>query len=105
MAYPAQTIATAQRPSEEPQDHIDRLARHNAATLQGHAWHSATLRFENGEPCCTTTYNKNMPPEQRNALARRIAAALNLTRHLRTEQMEEMIANRQTRILDRNGPC
>lgn len=51
---------------------------------------SATLRFTNGEACCTSTYNYRMHTEERAALARRIAAALNATRHLTTEQLELM---------------
>jgi hypothetical protein len=36
----------------------------------------------------TTTYNFAMSDEEKHAMARRITAALNLTRHLTVEQME-----------------
>lgn len=90
-------------PTEDPLAIIDRLVRGNSAIVPSGAWKRASIRFENGEPCCTTTYNATWPAPQQAAMARRIVAALNLTRHLRTELMEEMVANRQTRILEQNG--
>lgn len=48
----------------------------------------STVRFVDGSPCCTTTYNYRMSDEDKNRLARRIAAALNLTRGMTVEQLE-----------------
>lgn len=57
----------------------------------------STVRFEDGTPCCTSTYNYRMPDEEKALLARRIAAALNLTRHLTVEQIESLVSNAAVR--------
>lgn len=50
---------------------------------------SRTIRFADSDGgVATTTYSFSMSDEERAAMARRISAALNLTRHLTIEQME-----------------
>lgn len=50
---------------------------------------SRTIRFADSDGgVATTTYSYSMTPEEREAMARRITAALNLTRNLTVEQME-----------------
>lgn len=49
-----------------------------------------TVRFDDGQPCCTCTYNYSMTDGEKQALARRIAAAINLTRHLKLEELEAL---------------
>lgn len=50
----------------------------------------ATLRFDNGLPCCTTTYNFSMETEQKVAMGRRIKEALNATRFLSLQEIIEL---------------
>lgn len=48
-----------------------------------------TIRFADEDGgVATTTYSYKLTEDQREAMARRITAALNLTRHLSVEQME-----------------
>jgi len=47
-----------------------------------------TVRFDDGQACCTCTYNYSMTDEEKQALARRITAALNATRHIQLDDLE-----------------
>lgn len=50
---------------------------------------SRTVRFADADcGVATTTYSYKLTEDERAAMARRITAALNLTRNLTTEQME-----------------
>jgi hypothetical protein len=54
---------------------------------------SRTIRFADTDGgVATTTYNFSMSDDEREAMARRITAALNLTRNLTVEQMESAAA-------------
>jgi hypothetical protein len=57
-----------------------------------------TIRFADADGgVATTTYSYKLSQNEREAMARRITAALNLTRHLTVEQMEgaaSLILNR-----------
>ena len=53
--------------------------------------HHRTVRFDNGEPCCTCTYNYKMTEPEKASLARRIAAALNATRHMSLDEMKAVV--------------
>lgn len=54
---------------------------------------ASTVRFDDGTACCTCTYNYSMSDADKTQLARRIAAALNLTRYLTVEQIESIRPN------------
>jgi hypothetical protein len=50
---------------------------------------SSTVRFADVDGgVATTTYSYSLSDDEREAMARRIVAALNLTRHLTIEQIE-----------------
>lgn len=54
---------------------------------------SRTIRFADTDGgVATTTYSFSMSDQEREAMARRITAALNLTRNLTVEQMESAAA-------------
>lgn len=52
----------------------------------------ATVRFEDGSACCTTTYCHKLSNIQKNQLAERVALALNAVRDLSLEQLREFVA-------------
>lgn len=54
----------------------------------------STVRFTDGDPCCTSTYNHRMDDEEKELMARRIAAALNATRHMTLGELERMALER-----------
>jgi len=55
------------------------------------SYQGATVRFNSGGGCCTTTYSYGLSREARHQLAKRVAAALNATRHLSLEELEAMV--------------
>lgn len=78
---------------------LDRRVGHvpRAAVFGGYK--RSTVRFVDDTACCTCTYNYGMDDEKKTLLARRIAAALNLTRHLTVEQIESLLPNAQAQRL------
>ena len=57
--------------------------------IQNGGYKGASLRFADKDGgVATTTYNHSMSEREKFEMARRITAALNLTRNLTTEQME-----------------
>jgi hypothetical protein len=54
-----------------------------------------TVRFDNGQPCCTCVHNRYMDEEERDFLAERIALALNMVRGLTNPQIAELSCNKK----------
>jgi hypothetical protein len=67
---------------------LERIVSQLCAHVPAKQNKGATVRFTNGMPCCTCTYNYNMTVRDQQYLARRIAASLNFTKNISLEELE-----------------